>query len=132
MDMSYATIHVFAQEIIMYREVLLKYMVSIKTQLNNHPIYSIDTKIDSSIFYNDLSFEEGDPTTITTFEDKAESRAEECIDQRNCTKNEMWNMSFDGAINREGVEASVWINPPKVGTKLCSYKLTFDFTNNMA
>jgi ribonuclease HI len=25
----------------------------------------------------------------------------------------------------------VWIRPPKVGTKLCSYKLSFDYTNNM-
>jgi ribonuclease HI len=43
----------------------------------------------------------------------------------------MWNMSFDRAINREGFGAGVWINPPKVGTKLCSYKLAFDCTNNM-
>jgi hypothetical protein len=33
MDMSYATIHVFIQERWLYREVLLKYMVSRKTQL---------------------------------------------------------------------------------------------------
>ena len=44
----------------------------------------------------------------------------------------MWNMRFDRAVNREGVEASVWINPPKVGTKIYSYKLSFDCTNNMA
>ena len=43
----------------------------------------------------------------------------------------MWNMSFDGAISKEGVGASVWISPPKVGTKLFSYKLTFDCRNNM-
>jgi ribonuclease HI len=47
-------------------------------------------------------------------------------------ENEMWNMSFDGAVSREGARAGVWINPPKVGTKLCSYKLSFDCTNNMA
>ena len=43
----------------------------------------------------------------------------------------MWNMSFDEAINKDGVGVGVWISPPKVGTKLCSYKLAFDFTNNM-
>jgi hypothetical protein len=59
MDMSYATIPVFGQERRLYREVLLKYMVSRKTQPNNHPIYSVDTEVGSSIFYNDLSFEEG-------------------------------------------------------------------------
>jgi ribonuclease HI len=43
----------------------------------------------------------------------------------------MWNMSFDGSISREGVGASVWINPPILATKFCSYKLDFDFTNDM-
>jgi ribonuclease HI len=40
-------------------------------------------------------------------------------------------MSFDRAINKEGVGSSVWISPPKVGTQICSYKLSFDSTNNM-
>jgi ribonuclease HI len=44
----------------------------------------------------------------------------------------MWSMSFDGAVNREGAGAGVWINPPSLDTKLCSYKLAFDCTNNMA
>jgi hypothetical protein len=56
MDMSYATIPGFGQEKRLYREVFLKYMVSSKTQPNNHPIYSVDTEVGSSIFYNDLSF----------------------------------------------------------------------------
>jgi hypothetical protein len=106
MDMSYATIPIFGQERRLYREVLLKYMVSSKTQPNNHPIYSVDTEIDSSIFYNDLSFEREEPTTVMTVEDKAVCRAEECADQRNCAENKMWNMSFDGAVSKEGV--GVW------------------------
>jgi hypothetical protein len=57
MDMSYATIHVFFQERRLYKEVLLKYMVSRKNQPKNHPIYSVDTEFGSSVFYNDLSFE---------------------------------------------------------------------------
>jgi hypothetical protein len=46
-------------------------MVSIKTHLNNHPIYSVDTDIDSSIFYNDPSFEEEEPMTAMVVDDKA-------------------------------------------------------------
>jgi hypothetical protein len=46
-------------------------MVIRNTQPNNHPIYSIDTKIESSIFYNDPSFEEEEPMTVMTFKDKA-------------------------------------------------------------
>jgi hypothetical protein len=44
--------------------------VSSKTQSNNHPIYSIDNEIKSSIFYNDLSFEEEESTNVMTVEDK--------------------------------------------------------------
>ena len=58
MDMSYTTILVFVQDRILYWEVLLKYMVSNKAQLNNHPIYSVETKMGSPIFFNDLCFEE--------------------------------------------------------------------------
>jgi hypothetical protein len=80
MDMSYDTIPVFSQERRLYREVLLKYMASRKTQPNNPLIYSVDTEVDSSIFYNDLSFEEGEPTTVMTVEDKVEHQTEESID----------------------------------------------------
>jgi hypothetical protein len=72
MDMSYATIPVFGQERRLYREVLLKYMVSRKSQPNNHPIYSVDTEVGSSIFYNDLSFEEEEPKTVMTIKDKSD------------------------------------------------------------
>ena len=41
-------------------------------------------------------------------------------------------MSFDGVVCKEGVGARVCINPPKSNTKICSYKLSFDCTNNMA
>jgi ribonuclease HI len=132
MDMSYATILVFGQERRLYKEVLLRYMVSIKTQPNNHPIYYVDTEVGSSIFYNNLIFEEGNPTTVMAIKDKTEHRTEKITDQQNSAEDEMWNMSFDGAASREGVGAGVWINPPKVGTKICSYKLAFDCTNNMA
>jgi hypothetical protein len=58
MDMSYATIHVFGQDIRLYREVLLKYMVSNKSHPSNHHIYSVETELGSSIFFNDLCSEE--------------------------------------------------------------------------
>jgi hypothetical protein len=74
MAMSYATIPVFGQERRLYREVLLKYMVSSKNQPNNHPIYSVDTEVGSSIFYNNLSFEEGEPKTIMDIKGKNEHR----------------------------------------------------------
>jgi ribonuclease HI len=67
-----------------------------------------------------------------TVEDKVARRVEECENQRNHAENEMWNMSFDKAVSREGVGVGVWINPPKVGSNIFSYKLAFDCTNNIA
>jgi hypothetical protein len=132
MDMSYATIPVFGHDRRLYREVLLKYMVSSKTQSNNHLIYSIDTEIDSSIFYNDLSFKEEEPTEIMTVDEDTTWKAEKCVDPKKRTENKAWNMIFDGAVSKEGEGVGVWISPPKVSTKLCSYKLVFECTNNMA
>ena len=43
----------------------------------------------------------------------------------------MWNVKFDGDASREGARVGVWINPPKIGSKLCSSKFSFDCTNNM-
>jgi hypothetical protein len=88
MDMSYATILIFGQDRRLYREVLLKYMVSNKTQPNNHPIYSIDTEVGSSIFYNDLSFEEEEPTTIMTVDEETAWETTECADP----KDRSWKM----------------------------------------
>jgi ribonuclease HI len=40
-------------------------------------------------------------------------------------------MNYDGATCREGAIFGVWINHPEGDTKLCSYKLIFECTNNM-
>jgi ribonuclease HI len=106
-------------------------MMSTKTQPNNN-IFFFHTKVGSSIFYNNLSFEEGKPTTIMAIKEKIEHRTKEITDQQNNIEEEMWNMSFDEAASREGARDSVWINPAKIRTKLFSYKITFDCTNNMA
>ena len=70
MDMSYATIPLFGQDRRLYREVFLKYMVSNKAHQNNHPIYSVETDIGSSILFNDLSFEEEVPNTDMSIKEK--------------------------------------------------------------
>ena len=41
-------------------------------------------------------------------------------------------MSFDGAASKKGVGAGIWIRPPVGEPKLLSYKLYFDYTNNVA
>jgi hypothetical protein len=114
-------------------EVLLKYMVSSKGKTNNHPIYSVDIEVGSSIFYNDLCFEEEDPNVLKLPEKEDEDQqAGKISDQQNNEEEEMWNMNFDGVVSKEGAGAGVWIIPPKSGSKIFSYKFSFDCTNNMA
>ena len=61
MDMSYADIPIFGQERRLYRAVFLKYMVNNESQPSNHPIYSVETEMGSSIFFSDVCFEEKEP-----------------------------------------------------------------------
>jgi ribonuclease HI len=55
------------------------------------------------------------------------------LEQENKEDEGVWNMDFDGAVNKEGAGEGVWIIPPDANSnsKLCSYKLAFDCTNNM-
>jgi hypothetical protein len=53
LDMSYATIPVFGQQRRLYRETLMKYMVSSQEKPHNYPLYSAHSDLDSFILYND-------------------------------------------------------------------------------
>lgn len=50
--MSYATISVFGQPKKLYRETLMKYVVSSQERPQNFPIYSIHSDMESFILYN--------------------------------------------------------------------------------
>jgi len=52
LDMSYATISVFGQPKKLYRETLMKYVVSSQEKPQNFPIYSVHSNMDSFILYN--------------------------------------------------------------------------------
>ena len=54
MDMNYATILVFGEKRRLYRENRLAYMLSNKDNLENHPIYVVDTDMGSTMFHNDI------------------------------------------------------------------------------
>ena len=51
--MSYATISVFGQPKRLYRETLMKYMVSSEEKPQNFPIYAVHSDMDSFILFND-------------------------------------------------------------------------------
>ena len=50
--MSYATISVFGKPKRLYRETLMKYVVSSQDKPQNFPIYSTHSDMDSFILYN--------------------------------------------------------------------------------
>ena len=56
LDLSYATISVFGQPKRLYRQTLMKYMVSSEEKPQNFPIYSVHTDMDSFILFNDDSY----------------------------------------------------------------------------
>lgn len=53
MDLSYATVPVFGEQRILYRESCLAYMINNKENLENDMIYYVDTNIGSSMVFND-------------------------------------------------------------------------------
>jgi len=57
---------------------------------------------------------------------------EELSEPQDNIEDQLWKMNFDGVACREGAIFGVWINHPEGDTKLCSYKLIFECTNNMA
>ena len=53
MDLFYTTIHIFHEQIRLYRENRLAYMISNKENLENYPIYFVDIDMGSSMLFND-------------------------------------------------------------------------------
>jgi ribonuclease HI len=123
MDLTYATIPVFGGEHRrLYREAQLAYIVSDEADPTNHPIFSLDTDLGSSLLQltntpeaplqirkQPVSFHEVPPPTTV-----------------------VWKMFFDGASSREGVGAGVIFVSPAQETISLSYKLEFETTNNVA
>lgn len=64
LDMSYATISVFGQPKRLYRETLMKYVVSSQEKPQNFPIYSLHLDMDSFILYNDEIYPPTDVTAL--------------------------------------------------------------------
>jgi hypothetical protein len=136
--MSYATVPVFGQQRRLYRETLMKYMVSSQENPHNYPLYSTHSDLDSFILYNDGDTGE----QITQLEKDTSSPNEgheitEVERKKNVITEELptdfWSMDFDGAIRKEGVGAGVWLHNHKSRySENHSYKLNFQCANNIA
>jgi hypothetical protein len=117
LDMSYATISVFEQHRRLYRETLMKYMVSNQEKPHNYncPLYSAHFDLDSFILYNDGDLEE----QIAQMEDDihylkedkviTETRDAEMVESEELPV-DFWSMDFDGVVSKEGAGAGVWLH----------------------
>jgi ribonuclease HI len=138
LDMSYAIVLVFGQQRVLYRETLMKYMVSSQEKPHNYPLYSAHFDMDSFIVYNDGDLEE----QIAQLEDDTPDLKEdkEIIEVRRTTTVEseelpvdFWSMDFDGAMSKERVGAGFCLHKKKSRYSVShSYKLNFQCTNNIA
>ena len=114
MDLTYATIPVFGGEHwSLYKEAQSAYIISDKKNPTNHPIFSLDTNLGSSLLQ--LTDAPEPPLEIKkwpiTF----------CENSPPITS--MWKMFFDGSSSKEGVGAGVVLFSPAQETITLSYKL---------
>jgi hypothetical protein len=129
--MTYATIHVFGQYRRLYRETLMKYMVSSQEKPHKYPLYSIHSDLDSFILYNDGDLD----SQIEQLEDNTSGLEEgkETPEESKAVTTEtdelaekFWSMDFDGVVNKEGDGARVWVHNHKARySETHSHKLNF-------
>jgi ribonuclease HI len=116
----------------------MKYMVSSQERPHNYPLYSTHSDLDSFILYNDGDTEEPNQQLMEEV-----ASQDECPESGEATKMpnvvtedfpaDFWSMDFDGAVNKEGAGAGVWLHNHQKGySENHSYKLNFHCTNNVA
>jgi ribonuclease HI len=122
MDLTYATIPVFGGEHRrLYREAQLAYIISDEADPTNHPIFSFDMYLGSSLLH-----------LTNALEPPLEIRKPISLCEDSPPITSIWKMFFDGASYKEGVGAGVVFVSPAQETTSLSYKLEFEATNNVA
>jgi hypothetical protein len=123
MDLTYATIPVFGRgHRRLYREPQLAYIISDEANPTNHPIFSLDTDLGSSLLQ--LTHVPEPPLEIR--------KHSISFCENSPPINSVWKMFFDGASYREGVGVGVVFVSPTQETISLSHKLDFEATNNVA
>lgn len=158
--MSYATILVFGQPKKLYKETLMKYVVSSQEKPQNSPIYLVHFDIDSFIIYN----AEASPSNtldVLVVESKEIEKVKSIAHIQEISNNKekpddnenpnamvkqvpttpytnyeheiLWHLEFDGLVNKLGTRVGVWVyNLENDHAQGHAYILNFIFTNNMA
>jgi hypothetical protein len=123
MDLTYATIPVFGGEHRrLYREAQLAYIISDEANPTNHPIFSLDIALGSSLLQ--LTHAPKPPLELRKHPTTPHEFPPSITP--------VWKMFFDGSCSREGVGAGVVFVSPAQETISLSYKLEFEATNNVA
>ena len=123
LDMSYATISVYGQPKKLYRETLMKFMVSSAESSINYPIYSAPTDLDSFILCNSDNNEI--QTELINIKPKQNND--------NIFHEALWHLDFDCSVNKTGAGARIWITNIETGhSEGHAFTLNFKCTNNMA
>jgi ribonuclease HI len=123
MDLTYATIPLFGGENRrLYREAQLAYIISDEANPTNHPIFSLDTNLGSSLLQ--LSHAPEPPLRL--------KKQPTISPELPPSITPVWKLFFDGASSREGAGAGVVFVSPAQEIISLSYKLEFEATNNVA
>jgi len=83
LDMSYATISVFGQPKSLYRETLMKYMVSSEEKPQKFPVYVVHSDMDSFILFNDDTTPINDHKSTTPEKDLCTNEQLDCQKTQN-------------------------------------------------
>ena len=138
MDLSYAMITIFGTLRRLYRENRLAYMISNRENPKNHPIYSVDMDMISSMLFNEAGpqKDELEPEDNGSNESNYQS-VELDVDSGTdgaplVEENDgWWHMRFDGVARKKGAGVGMWIRTHVGEPKLLSYNLNFKCTYNM-
>ena len=115
-------------------------MINNKENPENHPIYSVDTNMGSSMLFNEARPQKDEPKPVNSGSSESDYQSagtdlDSGSDDAPLTEepsNGWWRMHFEGATSKKGVGIGIWIRPPIGEPKLFSYKLEFKCTNNVA
>ncbi|MCY6525136.1 hypothetical protein, partial [Actinobacillus pleuropneumoniae] len=77
-------------------------MVSSKDKPQKFPIYSFDTRLGSTILFNESV---GDESEEMLSENQGQGNQQE--DEKETMS--WWSLYFDGSVGREGARAGIWI-----------------------
>lgn len=92
-------------------------MINNIKNLENHPIYSVDTNMGSSMFFNDVFSHRSESRPSNSGSNESNEQSAETkkddgpddVSPAEETNEGWWHMSFDGVVSKEGARASVWI-----------------------